>query len=67
MPAKPDFTQWPKDRGRFVCTAERPMPQGAPGQWTHHGARVIGEDAEGCCDFMQCDDCGVQWRKEYSA
>lgn len=56
---------WPKKDGRFLCTAERPRPQNADGRWAHTNVRDVGQCYQGCCDFKQCDDCGVRWRVEY--
>ncbi len=51
--------------GRQVCTAERPMPKNAPGQWAHLNARIIGETSDGAGDHYGCPHCGTTWTDWY--
>lgn len=63
--AADQMATWPKQDGRFVCTAERPMPQPSPGgAWLHPDAEDAGTCHMGCCDRYQCPHCGVRWLKE---
>jgi hypothetical protein len=65
-----DFTDWPREvySGRLLCTPERPMPKGAPGQWAHNGTREVGEQENGYPggDIIRCEcrNCGHTWREE---
>jgi len=60
------YENWPRDpaNGRYLCAPEHPMPNGAPGQWSHTNVVSDGECADGCCDFYKCKDCGHRWRVE---
>jgi hypothetical protein len=55
---------WPRDpaNGRWLCTPERPMPQGAAGQWAHTGTHcTYSGDYH---DSYECRDCGARWSQE---
>lgn len=60
------FAEWPRDpaNGYLLCSPERPMPKGAPGQWAHTNVLDDGGCSEGCCDDYKCADCGATWRVE---
>jgi hypothetical protein len=50
--------------GRPLCTPEKPMPKGAPGQWAHEDVECVGSCRDGCCDDYRCKSCGTTWRVE---
>lgn len=49
--------------GRFVCSPEHPMPQGAKGRWEHTNAHETAYDGDYDAEY-KCDDCGHVWREE---
>lgn len=61
MSAPVDLTGWPVEDGLYVCTPERPRPEGATGLWAH--AEVVETAAcnNGCCVTCRCPACGREW------
>lgn len=49
--------------GRFICTPELPMPNGAKGSWEHTNAHETDWDSDYSMEY-QCDDCGHRWLVE---
>ncbi|TAK84342.1 MAG: hypothetical protein EPO20_14735 [Betaproteobacteria bacterium] len=57
---------WPRDlaNGRYLCSPEKPMPKGAPGQWSHTGAKWVRDNYDSTVDYYRCVDCGTYWGSE---
>ena len=51
------------DNGRFICSPENPMPEGAKGRWEHDGEEYD-SCMDGCCALMKCKNCNLKWREE---
>jgi rubrerythrin len=53
--------------GRFVCTADNPMPLRATGRW-EHDAEEVGDQEDGWPggDYQayRCKNCGHIWKEE---
>ena len=54
--------------GRFLCSANHPMPKDAEGYWAHPDASEVGEQEDGYPGVgivtMQCLNCKLRWRLE---
>jgi len=67
---KIDLRGWPRDpaNGRLLCSPAKPMPKGAPGQWSHTSVISTGSsyyyDTGQEVDRYHCRDCGESWREE---
>ena len=66
-----DLTDWPKggyQNSVYICTKDKPMPEGAPGPWQHTNAYEVGEQEDGwpSGDIVtyECGDCKHRWRSE---
>ena len=64
-----NLEHWPKNEyGRFICSPEHPMPQGATGRWEHTNAKEMGEQRSGWPSgdtvTVKCADCGKTWTEE---
>jgi hypothetical protein len=59
-----DLSAWPKDAesGRYLCTADRPMPKDAPGRWCHPDAKDDGIDHGDTYDVAACPHCGIEFK-----
>lgn len=49
--------------GRYVCTPEHPMPEGATGRWEHTNVSETDSSSDYTASY-KCDDCGLEWREE---
>lgn len=59
-----DPLTWPHDdQGRYLCTAEQPMPADRhPGvRWSHSDVEDIGPCPTGCCRRKRCRNCRDTW------
>lgn len=58
---------WPRDplnKQRYLCNKQHPMPQYASGLWTHDVTTIIDHCQHGCCQIVQCINCGAKWLKK---